>query len=82
MSYQLLSITFAEKLATEAKKLVQSIGAVPPPVVESASKSSTATMISSGAVTNTEGTSREMLKQGKHNYGVPARYLITVISQA
>ena len=66
MSYQLLSISFAEKLATEAKTLVQSVGAEPPPVVELASKSSTATMISSGAVTSTEGTSGEMLKQGKH----------------
>ena len=69
-------------MATELKKPVQSVGAEPPPVVESASESSMATMISSVAVTNTEGTSEEMLKQGKHNYGVPARYLTMVISQA
>ena len=69
-------------MATELKKPVQSVGAEPPPVVESASESSTATMIISGVVVNTEANSGEMLKQGKHNYGVPARYLSTVISQA
>ena len=59
---------FAEEVAAEAKKLAQSVEAEPPPVVESASESSiiTAIMISSGAVANTEGTSGEMLKRGKH----------------
>ena len=57
---------FANMAATEAKKLAQSVGTVPRSVVEAASKSSTAIMISSGAVANTEGTSVEMLKRGKH----------------
>ena len=58
--------SFAEKVAAEAKKLAQSVGAEPRPVVESASESSTAIMIGSGAVANTEGTSEEMLKRGEH----------------
>ena len=57
---------FANKAATEAKKLAQSVGTVPRPVVEAASQSSTAVMISSGAVANTKGNSVEMLKRGKH----------------
>ena len=55
-----------ETMAAEAKKLAQSVVAEPRSVVESDSELSTATAISSGTVANTEGTSVEMLKQGKH----------------
>ena len=57
---------FAEEVASEAKKLAQSVGAESILVMESASESSTAIAISSGAVADAEGTSGEMLKRGKH----------------
>ena len=57
---------FAEEVAVEAKKLAQSVGAESLLVMESASESSTAIVIRSGAVADAEGTSEEMLKRGKH----------------
>ena len=57
---------FAKEVAAEAKKLAQSGGAESLLVMESASESSTAIVISSGALVNTEGASEEMLKRGKH----------------
>ena len=56
---------FAEEVAAEAKKLAQSVGAESL-VMKSASESSTAIVIISGAVADAEGTSGEMLKRGKH----------------
>ena len=57
---------FAKEVAAEVKKLAQSVGEESLLAMESASESSTAIVISSGAVANTEGTSEEMLKRGKH----------------
>ena len=57
---------FAEEVAAEVMKLAQSVGAESLHVMKSASESSTAIVISSGAVADVEGTSEEMLKRGKH----------------
>ena len=56
---------FAEEVAAEVKELAQSFGAESL-LMKSASESSTAIVISSGAVANKEGTFGEMLKRGKH----------------